>query len=196
MKLRTVLATIAILLLAACTSGHQKIATSSSTTAPSFTSARPSTSPAGQEDAQARAAIAAYMAFRSASYGSERTPTDRTLDAALAATAVRPALAIELGTVLDYQKNGIAFRGTPPSSRPTVLTAQLDASPDPTITVADCPIVSPSWMPYLIQTGQPIEIQYTGTAKPPYQATATVVRQQSAWVVQSVTTRMDATCVG
>jgi hypothetical protein len=155
------------------------------------------TSAARTADAS-HAAVQAYLAFRAVSYQAERAPEDYiTWLGKLNATAVDPARTDEEHKLFQDRALAWAYRGTPPTSRTSVQTIALDAKPYPSVIVADCPTVSATWRVFDIKKNKPLqEVFPSGTAKPPYPTTATVIYSQSHWTVQQINTDVRRTCTG
>ena len=134
----------------------------------------------------------AYLAFRAVSYRAEMAPDDYTTWLGqLNATAVDPARTEEEQKLFQDRALAWAYRGTPPASRASVQTIALDAKPYPSVVIADCPAVSATWRVF-----DTTEVFPSGTAKPPYPTTSTVVYYRSHWTVQRVNTDVTRTCSG
>lgn len=160
--------------------------TSTSTSSPPPT---PSSSPVPPEAATAKTA---YVRYAVETYNAERTPaTDHS--GQLSTLAIDPALGTFQGLLTQLQIAGIANRGEPPTSRVKIRKVDLTAKPYPTVTVVDCPTVSPTWMAYDIKTGKPVKV-VANPVGPPYAITGTVVRYKAKWVVYRTTVDGKRTC--
>lgn len=183
--------------LAACTSSDHASSPSSGPVASTPTSStvpsRPtSTSPS--EDPRGKSAVTAYLAFTHASHAAERKPTDLSLEGALKKYALDPALSTEGQHLFGYRDSGIAWSGSPPSSRVTVASI-ADGGVYPTAMLTDCPTVSRSWRPYIVKTHKAVPVTFPpGSAKPPHAVSAKVIYYKSHWMVQSTTTNVRKTC--
>ena len=160
-------------------------------------SGRPASSVTPSDDAS-HAAVLAYLAFRTVSYRAEMAPDDYTTWLGkLNATAVDPARTDEEQKLFQDRALPWAYRGTPPASRTSVQTIALDAKPYPSVVIADCPTVSATWRVFDIKKNKPLrQVFPSGTSKPPYPTTATVIYYRSHWTVQQVNTDMRRTCSG
>lgn len=157
------------------------------------TTSKPNTSSPGP-DPRGQAATAAYLAFVAASHAAEQHPAKLSLEQALSRYAVDPALATEGEHIFGYRQAGIAWRGTPPTSRVNVKAISTMESRT-AATLSDCPTVSATWEPYFIKTNKRVPVTYPpGSAKPPHATTATVIYYKHHWMVQKMTTDVKHTC--
>ena len=138
------------------------------------------------------AAQAAYLTYTAATYEAERTP-EQDHNAELTSLAVDPALGTFQGLLTQLQVAGIANQGTPPTPRPKVTKTDLSAQPYPTVTIVDCPTVSPTWLAYDVTTGQPVTV-VPNPVQPPYAVTASVIQYKGKWVVSSTSADRNHTC--
>ncbi|PZS32188.1 MAG: hypothetical protein DLM61_07270 [Pseudonocardiales bacterium] len=194
-------AAVSMLGLAACTSStgtHTQSPPSSSASGSSTASESSSPPPTGTSPTVSpteKAAVAAYVAFRTAAHNAEKNPADTAREAALKAYAVDPALGHEGGSLISYVTGDIAWGGTPPAARVSVTAVQPASKPYPMVTLRDCPTAAPSWKPYNIKTHKPVPVQFPGsTAPPPHAITATVIYYRSRWLVQTSVTEVKKTC--
>lgn len=155
-------------------------------------STAPST-PKSSAPPEAAAAQSAYLKYTAATYQAERSP-QKDHNAELTTLAVDPALGTFQGLLTQLQIAGIANRGTPPTSRVKVTKTDLSARPYPTVTVVDCPTVSPSWIAYDVKTGKPVTV-VPNPVKPPYAVSASVIQYKGKWVVYSTKADRNHTCV-
>ena len=107
--------------------------------------------------------------------------------------AVDPALGQLENDLLTFASAGIAYRGTPPTSRTKVTKIEMQANPWPTVTVMDCPTVAPSWKPVYVKSGKPATLA-PASAKPPYAVTAAVIYYKNRWAVYRTTVDRKHTC--
>lgn len=169
--------------------------TAGRTTVPSTPSTSPAPSQTDPKSTDGKAAATAYSAFAAAARNAERRPTDLARRKALAAHAIEPALTSEAGSLVSYAANDIAWSGTAPTPRISVIAVAPSAEPYPTVTVRDCPTPAPSWKPYNIKTHKVIPVTFPGsTAPPPHAVTATVVYYRAHWMVQRTVTQVKKTC--
>lgn len=104
-----------------------------------------------------------------------------------------PAQAQLIAYVFSLTEGGIEYRGTPPTSRISVVTTDLAAKPYPTVTLTDCPTAPPSWNAYYRKTGKPTTDK-PSKVKPPYLVTVQVIYYEKHWGVQKLTPNASRTC--
>lgn len=201
LMLATLIATV-VLCVAACSGSDHLSRPPSSTGAISSTSSdpsarsspsRPTASAAPSSSTQVDAALSAYKSFSAATFAVERHPDSSRVRAHLAGLSFDPARGKQLGYAVSLTSQGVAWRGSPPTPRATVLSINLDAKPWPTVVVSDCPTPAPSWQEYVVNTGATVPASTSG-ASPPFEITANVILYQGHWGVQSTSVDRSRTC--
>jgi hypothetical protein len=169
-----------------------------STPAPTLSSSTPGT-PASSPaiDPKAQPAVDAYLALDLALGRAQRNPPSLTASLPPGADFSRFAfdpLRTQLDTYLaSLQKEGVAYRGTPPTPRVTVTSMSLTASPYPTVRLYDCPTVSTDWLPVNVKTGKPAPVPTTAHA-PPFGTKIEMIRAADHWGARAVTPDGENTC--
>jgi hypothetical protein len=143
----------------------------------------------------AAAAVSAYRAYSTAVFAAERSPGDATVRDRLSKVSFDPARGKQLGYLVSLASQGVAWRGSPPSPRVSVLSVGLDAKPWPRVVVSDCPSPSPSWREYVVKTGAAVPTVASKVA-PPFKISAELILYQDHWGVQSTTVDRSQTCAG
>lgn len=189
---------VVALSLASCSKGasnnERTTPASSLTTTPTMspTTLAPSSS-TPSIDPQVKPAVTAYLAYNKAYVRAAQHPANAALFKQVAKYTFDP-LQVQLGTDLGMLQNaGIAFGGTPPTPRISVLAAHLDAKPYPTVSLSDCPTPPKDWAVYNAKTGRRLAAA-PHKARPPYLTTATVIHYAEHWGVQKASTDYTQTC--
>lgn len=174
--------------------------TSGSSTAPSTGSAftSPTASSSTPADPRVAAAVKAYENFFKATNVSFAHPPLKIGDPNPKGGDFRPySFDPAQGQIISYvfslTEDGIEYRGTPPTPRVSVVSAQLAAKPYPTVTLTDCPTAPPSWNAYYRATGKPT-VDKPGQVPPPYLVTVTVIFYEKHWGVQKLAPNASRTC--
>jgi hypothetical protein len=171
---------------------------SGTTTAPTSPSTSPSTSSSTPADPRVAAALKAYINFDKTSDYAFVHPPKKVGDPLPPAGNFRPytfdpARAQILSYVFSLTEGGIVYKGTPPTPRVSIVSAEPAAKPYPTVTMTDCPTAPRSWNAYYRATGKPTTDK-PGRVKPPYLVTVKVIYYENHWGVQKVTPNASRTC--
>lgn len=172
---------------------------SSPLTSPTSSGLSPSPSVSSSyADPKVAAAVAAYLAYARASQYAEQHPPKLgqvlPKDGDFTRYAFDPARGNMLNEVTHLGEAGLAFRGTPPTPRISVVGIAPDAAPYPMITLSDCPTAPPNWRVVAVTAGPPPTVKSSAPAKPPYQSTAQVIFYEKRWGVYQVTLNQSRTC--
>lgn len=194
---------VALFSLAACSGNDHASKTSASAGAVSSSTrsessatlspGRPSGSVSASSSTQVEAAVSAYSSFSAATFAVERHPAGNKERARLAGVSFDPARGKQLGYAVSLTSQGVAWRGSAPTPRTSVLSINLNAKPWPTVVVSDCPTPAPTWEEYVVKTGAAVPVANSGVS-PPFQITADVILYQGHWGVQSTTVDRGRTC--
>lgn len=104
-----------------------------------------------------------------------------------------PARGEYVGYVLNLTLAQLAYRGTPPTPRPSVTNVDLAAKPYPTVTLTDCPTAPGNWK--VVATSGPPPTTKTAPKVPaPYKATVTVIFYEKRWGVSRMAVDSSRTC--
>lgn len=90
---------------------------------------------------------------------------------------------------------GVAYRGTPPTRRVSVVSSKLKGSL-PKVVLSDCPMFSTSdpWTAYNIKTGKAVPRKPVKVA-PPYMSTVTMFQpNRKQWIIANFVTDFTKTC--
>lgn len=169
--------------------------TTSTSTAPSSSPTPSSSAPA---DPRVAAALKAYDNFTTATYVSLAHPPLKIGNPYVKGGDFRPysfdpAQAQMISYLFSLTEGGIEYKGTAPSPRTSVVSAELTAKPYPTVILTDCPTAPSSWNAYYRATGKPTTSK-PGQVKPPYLVTVTVIFYEKHWGVQKLTPNASRTC--
>ena len=104
-----------------------------------------------------------------------------------------PAQGQLINYVFSLTEGGIEYRGAPPTSRVSVVSADLVAKPYPTVTLTDCPTAPASWNAYYRKTGKPTTDK-PSKVPPPYLVTVQVIYNEKHWGVKKLTPNASRTC--
>lgn len=165
----------------------------STMTAPS----QPSTPSSGRSTGPASSAVAAYRALAAADSAAEKRPGDATLRKTIIAYTFDPLRGQLTGYLVSLSTQGVAWRGSPPQPRVSVVSVKPTASPWPQVMLSDCPTPAPTWQEYVVKTGKvvpPAPSQVT--VPPPYRIAVEVIFYQGHWGVRSTTPDTSRTCTG
>ena len=103
------------------------------------------------------------------------------------------ASAAAAGDILKLTQLQVAFRGTAPQSRISVVLVQLDSAPYPRVTLNDCPTAPSDWR-LVATSGPPPTTKTTAAAAPPYQVVAVLIYYEKHWGVSTTKTDASRTC--
>jgi hypothetical protein len=170
--------------------------TTTSTSTPQ--SSEPRTISSGPSDPRVAAAVKAYTSFVTATNFTYAHPPRKVGDPLPKHGDFRPfSFDPAQGKVLSYvfslTTDGIEYRGTPPTPRTSVTSADLGAAPYPTVTLTDCPTAPANWTTYYRATGKPTGGQPL-KVKPPYLVTVQVIFYKKHWGVYKLSPNSKRTC--
>ncbi len=193
-------------LLAGCTSGRSTASTSpagttvrssSAVASASSGQAVPSTSAPGNP--QAQSAVAAYLAFAQAVGKAEARPPKvgqrYPPDADFTRYSFDPFKSQMSYYLAGLERQGVAFKGTPPTPRVTVVAVNLAAKPYPTVLLSSCPTAEPSWVEVVVATGKVVPYAPAKVA-PPHRVAVEMIYTQRSWGVARATPETSKTCTG
>lgn len=190
---------VAAVALVACTSsGAGRPSDLPTSSSPPSRPATAGTTPAPSSptlyiDPSVKPAVTAYLAYDKAYVQAVQHPANVALFKPVTKYTFDP-LQVRLGADLGkLQGAGIAFGGTPPTPRISMLAAHLDAKPYPSVSLSDCPTPPTHWAVYNAKTGKKLPVA-PHKAKPPYLTTATVIYYAKHWGVQKTSTDYTQTC--
>lgn len=100
----------------------------------------------------------------------------------------------QINALKQAKEEGLAYRGTRPTSRVTVVSMELAAAV-PKVVLRDCALDSTTgpYVLYVVATGKPAP-QPTLSVPPPYAKSITVLKISGAWTVSAITTDATKTC--
>lgn len=145
----------------------------------------------------ATSAVAAYRALSAADNAAEAKPADARLRKQIVAYAFDPLRGQLTGYLVSLSTQGVAWRGSPPQPRVSVVSVKSSASPWPQVMLSDCPTPAPTWQEYVVKTGKvvpPAPSQVT--VPPPYRIAVELIFYQGHWGVRSTTPDTSRTCTG
>lgn len=188
-------AALALLALGACGGGDQpKVdapTTSTSATAPTAT---PSTSPSPSVPANAQDAVRAYESYNTALRAAQQDPPTQPGGPLAAGTdytkySFDPERARANAIIARLSSLNHAIQGTPPKANVSVLSANTEAKPYPTVTLKVCFSPSPAWEEYDRKTKTVVGPVKIGTVP----SKVDVIYYQNRWGV-SRTVAGEGTC--
>jgi hypothetical protein len=172
----------------------------SSVSAPRASSSSTSRSPSATSpsyDPRAKPAVDAYMRFTTAAEKTEMHPPNLgqplRADVDFTKYSFDPIKSAFFGYVTTLNREGQAWRGTPPTPRISVLSVDLTAKPYPTVTLWDCPTPARSWQQYDVKTGR-VASTRAGLPSPPYRITAEIIFYKGRWGASKITPESSRTC--
>lgn len=169
--------------------------TSTSMVAPNSSTVVPplSSSNAEQDYGDARPAVVAFQNYTTAVAKAWADPKKADTAAIQKYSNGQAALA-QVNALAQARDQGVAYRGTRPTSRLTVVSKDLKGSV-PKVVLRDCALDDPSdpYELYIVKTGQPV-VQPIPKIKPPYAKTITVLRISGRWLVAALQTNSSETC--
>lgn len=170
-------------------------ASSADATIPPPTRAPTTTGPSA--DSHAKSAMAAYLAFTKANQVALQHPPTAGNSYPKHGDFTRysfdPLRGKEAGYILELAHDGVAWRGTPPTPRVTVVSEDLHAAPYPTVVLADCPTAPSTWTLYYVKSGQAIPARPAG-APLPHRIMVKVIYHQGHWGVMNTMPDTTRTC--
>lgn len=137
----------------------------------------------------AKPAVDAYLKLTAAGYQGLVDPSDPPT-AVIEKYSQGPGRGVMLGAIADEKAHGRAWRGTPDQSRVLVVTTKPKVNE---VILSDCPLPSSSWEEYVVKTGK-VVLQPKRNPPPPYQATITMFKVQSTWVMVAFKLDGSRTC--
>lgn len=125
----------------------------------------------------------AYLAFDAAATAATRDPAkfmagkDPSVD--FQRYAFDPFRGQYVSYVMGLARERVAYRGTPPQPRLSVVSVDLAAKPYPKVVLSNCETPAPMWREYVIKTGK--VVPEANQVPPPYRVTIEVIYYEKHW---------------
>jgi hypothetical protein len=162
------------------------------------TESSPSAASSPAADPRVQEAIDAYEAFLDAASRAEQSPVGvkgpRPPGADFTRYSWDPLRSESAGYIATLADRGIAWRGTPPGSRVTLVSADLDGDTHPVVVLKNCPTLGEDWHAINVETGKRMPAATPSGPQPPYEVTVKVIHYQGRWGAQTSNIDRSRTC--